>query len=340
MKGKRLLSMVLAVAMLLSFWTIPGLAFDTGYESAIDIGTSFNRTTDKISSSDASVWYKFTISQTPMAYGFTLRDMPSGSPFSYELYYQDVSGAQPKMLNMTPRLSPSGYRVMDGVLDKTGTYYIRVYSLTGAYSSTAYRFTGSAGRNGYSAYIATSVKATSDNLDWAACAEMAGKYKYYRDVTTSLAPNRTANMAAKYIQSGKISDSGTPTNAKAGSTKATALKEVANAANYILSGTQMLNPAFVVKSSNVPSMTDCLKVIWEDQDVMIMRMANWEADVESASRYLLLSGVNVASNTLTFRDPKLSSSSYTVDYDDFTTRGYEGDGYATHYNGDSIVCAY
>lgn len=330
---KKLLAMTIAIVSILSCLTISSYAMDTDYQYATDVGTSFNITTDKISGADDANWYKFSITQPGAGYSFTLRDMPSGEPYNFELYYQETSGTYPSMLRMETKLTSTLRRTMHGVLENTGTYYLRVYSMTGNYTSENYRLTGSVGYGTYASMI-TKIS-SSNNLDWAACAEMAGKYKYYREISSAKLPSRTYNMAARYIQSNGSKDTGTPNNTKS------TLEQTAKAANYIFSGTTMINPVFKTETNKVYGLTDCLKVIWGTDDTMIIRLADKEMDIERLSHYVVLDSVSPKDKYLDFHDPwTTSSASYCVDYDDFIINGYEGDGYATRYDGNNIICDY
>lgn len=338
-KLKSLIKLFIATSAVLTivatFGAITGFALDTGYRNAIDCGTNSGSVTGNITSADDSVWYKFTVPEPYAAYGFSLKNMPEAGMFSFELYYQENEDDVPKIYRMENNLNSLGNRNMNGVMKNAGTYYIRVFSYTGG-SGGGYTFVG---KIGYGAYSLSTTKLSSPaNLDWAYCAEMAGKERYTYDFKNRQENTRTASNAAVFVQNNGTSDTGTPIDKKPEN-----LDLVADAANYIYSGNYMITPGFAAEEKEY-SINELLELLWEKRAYMIMCFEDInikEAAPQIAhlySKYALLTYVDPSTNKVGVIDPTSTASKENkIDYDELCQQGYEEDTKVTKYFGKHIM---
>lgn len=285
-----------------------------------------------ITSATQENWYKFTVSQVPAGFSVQLSSMPAGNPYSFEFRYQQTAGTRPVILNNEPKLNATATtKRVSGVLENAGTYYIRVFSLTGVYDSLdSYRLSVSTGRDTYELTL-DDLSTNVERLDWAAASEVAGKYAFKRMFYQGII-NRTYVNAAKFVQTSGAEDSTSPapTNVRRG------MSDTVTAVNYIYSGDFMTVPKFA-ESNTVYTTVDFLKMIWKNDRSMILyqeEIANPTSPLHA--HYVVLKGANLNYDTITLYDP-WDRESIEVDYVDYITNGYFQDGYETKYTGKSII---
>lgn len=329
---KLFLVTAISSAAVLTFGTISGFAMDTGYTNAIECSLNTGNIDGTISSETDSKWYKFTVPSPNACYSFKVKNMPSPGMYSFEIYYQENENETPKIYRVKTTLNTSGDRTATGMLKNPGTYYVRVYSYTGG-NLAPYTFIGNIGYGAY-AFGVSHVYEERHKLDWAACAEMAGKRKRSMDMTGILATSRNLETAVSFVQSG-----GTSENIEITVSKPSSLEDIATAANYIYSGGYMVNPLFKVKTNYQYPLAEMLELYREKSGLIIMRLMDIGETNEKYSHYVLLNYVDQSTNKIGVKDPWYSSTiDMKCDYVEFINNGYEKEGYDSIYTGDNIVC--
>lgn len=299
---KKFISLVIATVMAMTALSFNAFALieDEGYLYA-DTIDFINDPVDSLTSADDEHWYTFNITTANAPYSISLKNAPSVGAYSYELRYQQTAGTRPIIIANEPYIKTSNGRVnMSGVLHDTGNYYIRVFSLTGAYSSSPYTLTVDVSYGWHNATISTI--SVASNYDWAACAAMAGRAAHYNEF--GVYPSRTYINATKFIKSGGTAESAaTPQFTPRPDTDV-----VATAANYIFSGDYMENPVFEVKTQNF-TCGDFLDYVWKldkkhNSNPVIIKILDIDDPTSYSSRkYLTVYGVNMSTDSIKVANP-------------------------------------
>lgn len=335
MKIKRIVAMAMATVLTVSAMSISAFAVveDKGYLYADTLSLSQTVTSDSLTSAKDEHWYKFTISDPNAAYSLSLYNAPSTGAYSYELRYQEATNSRPIIVENEPVITSAGKVNMMGVLKNAGTYYVRVYSLTGAYSSSAYTFKISVGYGSHGLTINTS-SADSD-YDWAVCATMMGSTVYNRKF--GVYPSRTYMNATKFISTNGAKEKATSPV----SMTRPDIDNTAVAANYIFSGDYMDQPTFEVKNQLL-DYPDFLDLIWSTTEkrrgnpVIIQLVDTDYPNIPGLWRYYLVRSVNVSDEYITTVNPSTGGSKTF----DLETLYLGGDSAYNNlrYTGNNIIC--
>jgi hypothetical protein len=330
---RKLAAMAVTAVMAVSAMNVNVLAYieNKGYKNATEISLKQTISTDKIISATDEKWYKITTQQPNMTYSLTLSNMPSSSAYGYEMRYQESADARPIIMNNAGKINSTGGLVMHGFLRNTGSYYVRVFSATGEYSSTPYTLTVN---------VSNAMKVSTTNIkeikadsskDWAACAEMMGNciYKHHYGAYTS----RNYMNAMQFVNTNGTSEkaSSAPTMRKP------AIDKVAMAANYIYAGDFTQSPMFAVEEKMYTS-ADFLESVWALSNVdyarpVIIKLNDVDAPTSNVlSRYLLVIGADATNNRLRVVQPETGTAT-SIDYTTLVTDGYE----YTTYSGENVV---
>lgn len=309
---KKFISLVIATVMAMTALSLNAFALieDEGYLYADTLSLSQTVTTDSLTYAEDEHWYTFSIATANAPYSISLYNAPSVGAYSYELRYQQTANTRPIIIENEPYIKTSNGRVnMMGVLRETGTYYIRVYSLTGAYSSSPY--TLSLDINYLLHSVALSTVSADRDYDWAVCAAMAGNKIFNREFGVDT--TRTYKNATKFIKTGGNAEY---TNSPQFITKPDT-DVTATAANYIFSGDYMDKPIFEVNNSEF-ELVDFLEEVWKlnkqyDSNPVIVKLVDTDDyNVLGMCRYFVLDGVNISAGTIHLIDPAGGSKTFNL----------------------------
>lgn len=173
---KKKLVLAMSVVMIFGCVNVPSYAITNGWRNATEL-TGGKVQDDAITSATDENWYKFTTTVANTICNIGLYDEPTVNAYNIELRYQETAGTRPIILENTTYTTAKNKSYIRATLENIGTYYVRVYSLTGEYSEEPYTLSTSTNTVGCSGYV-SEVYCDGQNYDWAACAEMLGK-KYY-----------------------------------------------------------------------------------------------------------------------------------------------------------------
>lgn len=335
---KKKLVLAMSVVMIFGCVNVPSYAITNGWMNATELTSGTTVTTDAITSATAEKWYKFTATEANSRCVIMLDDIPTSRAYNCELRYQETEGARPVIVENTMSESRTGKFYIKEVLENTGTYYIRVYSLTGESDSSPYTLkltcTTASITYGIAEYTGHS------KLDWAVCAEMIGKslYKQTFDYNTT---NRTHQNAARFIQS-----SGSDDTAEAATNTRKNIQDVATAANYVFSGDYMATPAFVVTEEfmTVPDFLRTLAVTNKkvlQKPVVVQEKMCEGLEHVSYYQYKVVVGADVANDMVCLYEPETGDENW-IDYTDWVSPEYDVDTveeFPYAYNGKNVVYA-
>lgn len=336
---KKRISLTLIMAIAVScFCGINAFAFVNGYNSATELGTS--AITAYLESASQNDWYKFTLTEAEVPTGcrITLR-VPTNCVYNFDLRYREASTRnRPSIISNETFVSASGQRQINKVLTAPGTYFIRVYSQNGTFSSTdSYRINKNAVKNTtYEMSFGSNLPDNSE-VDWAICADLAGNYLYKRTFYSGTTSRNYSNAGA-FVMTNHTSDNASDFSPEKKPTPA----ETADAANYIYSGDVLENPRFEAQTGNILNIEDITKYFVEYDQPVVLFLDCQEylgTTIESATRlYRIIEDVNIGTNTITYYN-FVNHNSVTVDYDDFLIDGIITLGLNSTYRGTNIVPA-
>lgn len=317
MKNK-VLSIILGCSIVFGMnVTMSSAAISRDWQNAIEMDSLVK--TGTLSSATPENWYKFTTTAANETCAISVYNEPFEThTYSAELRYQATADARPIILENTMWLGTRAQ--IHRVLENVGTYYVRVYSLTGEYSTDTYSLRVSHGRNGANTSV-TRVNADGQNYDWAACAEMVGK-KYYKTIFGTDLTTRNYKNAARFVQSNGQDD-----RANSATDVRKSIADTALAANYIFAGDYLSDPIFAV-TNELHTPDDFEKEIWysnkfKDPQPIIIRMADVESSSDRHAQYLVVCGYSPANTSVNAIDPDTSSDVYidttelTLLYDEY-----------------------
>lgn len=332
---KKRLALVLTTTMLLTlFMGINATAFVSGYTEAV---AYTGAVTGYITSTSQNDWYYFTVteSQLPAPYSIILR-IPDGCVYNFDFRYRaSNSTGRPSIISNETIVTGSRNRTMGGVITEPGTYFVRVYPQDGVTSST-YSYRLSIGYNntttyGFSLNSDSLVKGETD--DWAICAEILGKYTF--DKTIKYGTNtRNYKRAYDFVMSNYTTDNqSTTTSENKGTPEQTAI-----AADYIYSGDLLLTPKFKVENNKIYEIHELMEYVCKYNRPVIFYLENpqWGSQIPTFRKYIILSDVNIAENTISYFNPS-SESTITVDYDEFLLNGMTYSSMPHTYAGTNII---
>lgn len=342
MNIKRIVAMATATILAVSAMSLSAFAYveNKGYLYADTLSLSQKVTTDKLTSATDEHWYKFTTTEANSAYTLQVYNTPTAGAYRFELRYQDSTSTRPIIINNSGALTSSDRWTMQGVLTDAGTYYVRVYSATGEYSSSAYTFSVSISTNMHLSYQYLPSVNVPESRDWAACAEMVGKYYYYKNCGAY--PNRTYKNAMKFILSGGTKENGLKSDEETNMDKPV-LDDVVTAVNYVYSGDYMSNPMFVADYS-MYTVPDFMAKVWQlskiditDHVIIKTNHKNHPTD-ETVSKYYVVIGAHVVDDPANDDIGQIKvmdsyGSQLEIDYFDLINTGYA----TCKYQGENIV---
>lgn len=293
-------------------------AISTGWKNATELGIGGGTvTTDAITSVNDEKWYKFTTTSENEVFYVTLYDMPSANAYNVELRYQEEQNKRPIIMENKMQKSANGKLHIRKILENIGTYYIRVYSLTGEYSDEPYTLNISSSSSGMSVSINSVNPSEGVYYDWAACAEIIGK-AYYKFVYDTDLTSRDYHNAAAFVQKNGEKDTASSATAKRGT-----LDDTLQAVNYIFDGDYSQNPVFKI-TDEIKTATDFRKYMWftnkyrNNMPILVRLVYGDFTDMDDFARYVIIKGYDLEYNELSVFDPDSTASGLYVDADDFT----------------------
>ena len=327
---KKRLSLITVFAIIITCFGNMALAFDNGYKDATEYTTSV---TDYITSESQVDWYKFTLSadQVPAPYSITLV-VPDDCLYNFDLRYRSGSTGRPSVLSNTTITNSARRKIMKGVFNEAGTYFVRIYSQNGTYSSAnSYKLTVSHNKNGTRTFAHNKDFPQAESTDWCVCADILGNYTF-EYMFQSAVTGRNYENAYAFITSDYASDS---PNGFSGGVKATP-EQMAIAADYIYSGDLMLNPRFKVETDKIYEIEELMNYLWGFNQPVVFYLAPPTIAFDGLKKYVILEDVNIGRNTISYFNPS-SKNEETVDYDDFLLNGFVYGGVNVLYNGTNIL---
>ena len=334
MKKSRKLAFVLTLALVFScFGSITSFAFDNGFRGATEYT---GKVTDYLSSATETEWYQFTLTADDVATPYSVSLKSSGScRYSFDLWYRSGSSGRPSVVSNEVTVTRSGdTRTMSGVLTEPGTYFVRVYFLSGTVSTlNTYRLIIKHDRDETRGFIydyGTSFPPAT-YADWAVCADILGNYTFGTTIK-DFATNRNYKNAGAFIISNYTSDSeGSYEN----TVKATP-EQVATAANYVYSGGLMTKPKFKLETNKKYTVEEIMYYVYELDEPMIFYAQNEIVDMPELKRYIVLDSINIGQDTMRYIDPYTGMYS-TISYSGFITNGIQAGSSYYVYSGTNIV---
>ena len=335
MKKSRKLAFVLTLALVFScFGSITSFALDNGYRGAMEYT---GRVTDYLSSATETEWYQFTLTADDVATPYSVSLKSSGSCiYSFDFWYRSGTSGLPSVVSNEVTGTRSGdTRTMSGVLTEPGTYFVRVYFLSGTVSTlNTYRLTINHNKTSTIDFFYNSTPETEKG-DWAACADLLGNYTYNSIIKDS-ATNRNYKNAYSFVTSNYTSDA---ESGYASPIRRNTFDNTVIAANYVYSGSLMTKPKFKLETNKIYSIEELMYYLYELDQPIIFCMSSAEFPNSSTfRRYVMLEGVNIGSGFIRYYDPASGGSTY-LEYSEFLTDGFpcEDDGTSIKFTGTSIV---
>ena len=333
MKKSRKLAFVLTLALVFScFGSITSFALDNGYRGAMEYT---GRVTDYLSSATETEWYQFTLTADDVATPYSVALKSSGSCiYSFDFWYRSGTSGLPSVVSNEVTVARNGTRTMSGVLTEPGTYFVRVYFLSGTVSTlNTYRLTIGYDKNETRDFIYNygSNFPSATYADWAICADGIGNYTF--DTTIKdFATNRNYKNAYTFVTSNYTSDS---EGGYENTVKATP-EQVAIAANYVYSGSLMAKPKFKAETNKQYTIEELMYYLYELDEPMIFYAQNEIIDMPELKKYVLLESVNIGQDIIRYIDPYTGRSA-TISYSEFTENGISAGNSYYKYSGTNIV---
>lgn len=305
--------MIMILAMVIAYGSVnTSHAISTGWKNATELGIGGGTvTTDAITSANDEKWYKFTTTSENEMCSVTLSNMPESGAYNVELRYQQSDEERPMYIvqNTMNINRTTGKSIIRLTLENIGTYYLRVYSVTGDYSSEAYQLTVNVYGGGYGVGV-TQVLGNGQKYDWAACAEMLGKY-YYKCVFGTGLTSRNYLNAASFVQSsGETDVSSSATRERRN------LEDTLTATDYVFGGDYMQSSLFKITDELKTPLDFQKYIMFSDRNryamPAIIKVEQDEDCAEKNARYLLVSGYDADEEALKVKDPDIDGDVYLV----------------------------
>ena len=323
---------------LFSFSASASLYFVGGYRGASDITNNVSVSTT-LTADEQYHWYKFDVAETdaPAPFSITLT-IPDEVVYNFDVYYRTASSSsRPNVFSNETLATAARKRVMYGIFDQPGTYFIRVYSQNETYTNL-YNYQLIVSYNKNTKYMFNYDKSEFINIgnaDWAVCADLLGN-RTFNNRFYNCDSGRNFKKAYDFINSAYASDF--ESEFGTGEYKATP-EETVVATNYIYSGHLLLKPKFEIETNKTYTIEELMWLLWECDQPIIFYLENEllaGANLPLSRMYVILESVNLSTNTVELYCP-MKSDLIIADYDDFIANGTQYSSMVYEYTATNII---